>query len=828
METAGRTGSTTVVATAPGLATATTGDASSLLLRESAEGGPPEDSDAGRAEDRSARLVRELVEACSWGEVSQFEAPGFAAVAAEDVSYQEGFSRLEAAAVAEDGSDPGEVSRFEAPGFTTAAADGSPDGSEAPSDWNSVLPHVRPISLPVPTVGETAGEFRLLACLGRGVRGVVFLAEQPSLAHRPVVLKITARDGREHLSLAQLRHAHIVPLYWVEDLADQDLRLLCMPYLGGSPLGRLLTELDEIPIARRTGRDVLTRLDRIQAEAPCPVPSPGPARQFLARASYLQAVCWMGACLADALQFAHQRGLVHLDLKPSNILLAADGTPMLLDFHLAQPPIRPNESGRRWLGGTPHYMSPEQRVALTEIHDGRPVTVTVDGRSDIYGLGLVLYQMLGGAIAIGPYPAHRIPFRRPPRVPVGLGDIIAKCLAVDPQERYADAGQLAEDLRRHLADLPLRGVPNRSLTERCRKWCRRHPHALVRTVMTAVTSPVLILVAWLIASGDARQRLRGAESLLAESRAQRDRHDYPAAVRALNQGLALIEPSRVLSFDRDPARSQSLRRALRQELARTQQSQWAEEIHELADRLRFLYGTDLAARDALRALEHRLRTTWEARGRILAQLAGGLDPDEAQRFRTDFLDLAILWADLRVRLTAGRQDEARRDALRTLDEAERLFGASPVLARERQSHAEALGLADVARAAARSRAELVPQTAWEHYALGRSLLAAGSLEAAAVEFERATDLHPQTLGAQFARGICAYRRRCFETALNAFEVCVALSPGTAECYYNRGRAHAALGHAKLARRDYDHARRLAPAIAFTTGDRGLRPDRLLP
>ena len=819
-----------VVATAPGLATAAMGDAAGFLLRESAEDGPPDGSDAGRVEDRIARLVRELVEACSQDDASRFEAPGFAAAAAEDRSHQEGSSCF-AAAVAEENSDPGGESRFEAPGFAVEIGRRLPpreDDVTAPSHSNTVLPHVPQIPPPVPAVGETAGEFRLVACLGRGVRGAVFLAEQPSLAHRAVVLKITARDGREHLSLAQLRHAHIVPLYWVQDLADRDLRLLCMPYLGGSSLGRLLTELDEIPIARRTGRDVLSRLDRAQAEGPLSGPSPGPAREFLARASYQQVVCWMGACLADALQFAHQRELVHLDVKPTNILLAADGTPMLLDFHLAQPPMRPNESARRWLGGTPHYMSPEQRVAITEIHEARPLTVAVDGRSDIYALGLVLYQMLGGAISIGPYPVDRIEFRRPPGVPVGLADLIAKCLAVDPRDRYSDAGQLAEDLRRHLADLPLRGVPNRSVTERWQKWCRRHPHALVRAAMTAATSPALILVAWLIASGDARQRLRGAESLLTESRKHQERHDYAAAVRALNHGLALIDHSWVLSLDRHPSRSQDLRLVLRQQLARTQQSQLAEEIHELADRLRFLYGTELADTEALRALEHRLRTTWEARERILAQLGGGLDPAGARRLRTDFLDLAILWADLRVRLAAGSQAEARRDALQTLDEAERLFGASPVLARERQSHAEALGLTEVARAAARCRAGLAPQTAWEHYALGRSLLAAGSLEAAAVEFDRATDLQPQDLWAQFSRGICAYRRRCFETALSAFEVCVALSPSTAECYYNRSRAHAALGHTDLARRDHDHALRLAPAMAHAAGDRGVLPGRFPP
>jgi serine/threonine protein kinase/Flp pilus assembly protein TadD len=668
------------------------------------------------------------------------------------------------------------------------------------------------------------GEFRLLACLGRGVRGAVFLADQPSLAHRPVVLKITACDGREHLSLAQLRHPHIVPLYHVQDIADRDLRLLCMPYLGGASLGRLLQELGEIPIARRTGRDLLGKLDEIQARAPLAAPSEGPARLFLSRASYPQVVCWIGACLADALQFAHQRDLVHLDLKPSNILLAADGTPMLLDFHLAQPPLRPNESAHRWMGGTPHYMSPEQRVVMMELREGRPITATVDGRSDIYALGLVLYQMLGGAISIGPYPMHRIKFRRPPHVPVGLADIVAKCLAFDPPDRYADAAQLGEDLRRHLADLPLRGVRNRSWTERWQKWCRRHPRVLARSAMTAVTSTALILAAWLITSGDARQRLRGAESLLAEGRVHMDRHDYLAAVRALNHGLDLIDHSWVLPFDRRPSRSRDVRRVLKELLARVHKGQLADDIHELADRLRLLYGTELGTTEPLRSLEARLRTTWEARERILEHLNEAPEPEIAQRLRIDLLDLGILGADLRVRLALGGGTEARRDALRTLDEAERLFGASPVLARERRCHAEALGLTDLARAAARFQAQLSPRTAWEHYALGRSLLAAGALEAAAVELDRATDLQPQDLWSQFSRGNCAYRRRKFDTALSAFEVCVALSPTTAQCYYNRGLAHAALGHTELARRDHDHALRLAPTLAPVSLNDGILYD----
>jgi tetratricopeptide (TPR) repeat protein len=500
---------------------------------------------------------------------------------------------------------------------------------------------------------------------------------------------------------------------------------------------------------------------------------------------------------------------------------------MLLDFHLAQPPLRPNESGHRSMGGTPHYLSPEQRAVMMELREGRPTTVTVDGRSDIYALGIVLYQMLGGRISIGPYPMQRIKFRRPPHVPVGLADIVAKCLSFDPRDRYADAAQLGEDLRRQLADLPLRGVRNRSWTERWRKWCRRHPRVLARSTMTALTSSALILAAWLITSGDARQRLGGAESFLAEGRKHMDRHDYPAAVRALNHGLELIDHSGVLPFDRRPSRSRELRRVLKEQLARVQKGQLADDIHELADRLRLLYGTDLGATERLRSLEVRLRTTWEARERILEHLNEALEPEIAQRLRIDLLDLGILGTELHVRLASGGEAVARRDALRTLDEAERLFGASPVLARERRCHAEALGLTDLARVAARFQAQLVPRTAWEHYALGRSFLAAGALKAAAVELDWATDLQPQDLWSQFSRGVCAYRRRQYDTALSAFEVCVALSPTTAQCYYNRGLAHEARGHTELARRDYDHALQLAPTMAPVL-NHGIRDDRTRP
>src|SRR5437763_1426572 len=205
-----------------------------------------------------------------------------------------------------------------------------------------------------PAPGEAFGEFRLLAEIGRGGNGRVFLATQSSLAGRAVVLKLAPDNFAEHLALARLQHTHIVPLYSAHEFPDLGLRALCMPYFGGASLDDLLTAGGRLPDALR----------RVQAAAAVPLPVAGPAVEFLDRAGHAEAVAWIGACLADALQYAHDRGLLHLDLKPSNVPLAADGTPMLLDFHLARPSLRAGEPAPAWLGGTLGYMAPAPFAAI--------------------------------------------------------------------------------------------------------------------------------------------------------------------------------------------------------------------------------------------------------------------------------------------------------------------------------------------------------------------------------------------------------------------------------------------------------------------------------
>jgi serine/threonine protein kinase/Flp pilus assembly protein TadD len=667
-----------------------------------------------------------------------------------------------------------------------------------------------PVPPQFPAAGDAVGDFLLLAELGRGAHGRVFLAAQLSLGDRPVVLKLTPADAGEHLSLARLQHTHIVPLYSAHHDPARRLRALCMPYFGGATLAQLLEALRPQPPARRAGQDLLAALDRAQAAAPPdgpPAPRAGPARRALAGASYVQAVCWVGACLADALHHAHERGLLHLDLKPSNVLLAADGQPMLLDFHLARGPLHPDGGGPLSLGGTAGYMSPEQQAAVLAIRQGRPVARPVDARSDVYSLGVVLYEALGGS---PPAPGEDAsPLRlRNPQVSVGLADVLARCLAAEPGRRYPDAAALAADLRRHLADLPLAGVRNRSLAERWRKWRRRRPHgaALAAMLLAVLTAAGAVALA---AAGHVAQRAAEARAALEDGQAQLAGGQWEAAVACFRRGQSA---ARGVPFQGDLAGELGRRlRLAEQGAAAAERAAASRDLHQLAERVRFLYGASHLQPEGLRGLEASCRAFWESRGRVVAQLSPAGAAALAPAAREDLLDLALFWADLRVRLAppAGKE-EARREARAVLAEAEALLGPSPVLDEEATFHG-----------AARRPPARAPQTAWEHYALGRALLRTGELARADEQLRRAVRLRPQGLWPNFYHGLCASRLGRYEDAVTAYSVCVGAAPEAAGCFYNRAAAFAALGRAEQALHDYDQALRLDPGLAAAALNRGM-------
>ncbi len=664
-----------------------------------------------------------------------------------------------------------------------------------------------------PEAGETLGDFLLLVELGRGARGRCFLAAQPSLSYRQIVLKVTSDDHVEHLCLARLQHTHIMPLYSEHEFPSRRLRALCMPYLGGTTLARILTGLKTVPADRRCGQSLLDVLDQEQQARPWPQCASSPARRFLAQTSYVRAVCWTVASLADALQYAHERGLVHMDVKPSNILVTADGQPMLLDFHLAREPIPialPHADG---LGGTPGYMSPEQASAVAAIRSGRTIPAAVDARSDLYSLGRVFALMLGAEAvpAEGVQPPQS--WRFSPGVPPELAELIRKCLSIDPNGRYPDAAALADDLRRHMADQPLRGVSSRSLAERWRKWCRRQPYELFRMKTLLVAACAAVIIATIVWAVFLQPRFQGAARALEEGTLLLHRRDYPEAARSLTRGAALVEGL--------PG-SERISRDLAAALRLADRSENADRLHRLVDRLRFAEAAVNNPVFPANEFERHCRALWDARRSLLEQPGTPLEPALEQRLRDDLLEMAIIRSNLRVRLESDPEltRVAHRAGLELLDEAEALLAESHILHRARQAHAEALGLSSLADAAGDCAARLKPRTAWEHAAAGRFLLATGDLAQAEKAFEQALALQPQDFWPNFHQGVCAFRLNRYDDALSAFRICIALAPDRAECFYNCALAHAALGHTADAERNYTRAVSLDPTLATAPLDRG--------
>ena len=385
----------------------------------------------------------------------------------------------------------------------------------------------------VPGPGEMFAGFRLVRELGRGAFGRVFLAEQASLADRPVALKVAPRLGGEVRTLARLQHTNIVPVYSAHRVPP--LTALCMPFFGTTTLASVLADVSTGN--RPTSGCELVAAVRRRGEPRADGPTPA-AVALLESSSYVDAVLWIGERLADALAHAHERGIVHRDIKPANVLLADDGQPMLLDFNLADDG---NEvaAERARVGGTLPYMAPEHIRAF-----GGDRSVAVDGRADVYALGAVLFQLLARRL---PYPEHigqtrtvlaemqadrrgAVPHLSPdnPDVSPAVESIIRKCLEPDPARRYPSAA-LRDDLARQRANLPLKYAPEPSVREKVRKWVRRHPTVVSPAALVAYAAAVLLVVAAVTVR------------LSLSARAERQDAERRAAVRQFEEFRSLAE-----------------------------------------------------------------------------------------------------------------------------------------------------------------------------------------------------------------------------------------------------------------------------------------------
>ncbi len=355
------------------------------------------------------------------------------------------------------------------------------------------------------------GDYRILREIGRGGMGVVYEAEQISLQRR-VALKVLPfaavldprqlqRFKNEALAAAQLKHPHIVGVISVG--CERAVHFYAMEYVEGKTLADVIAELrdDQLPsvtdakpsVGPATG-SAGTVADQVDTQLLAALSTDRP----LNSAAYFRSIAKLGVQVAEALDHAHQHGIVHRDIKPSNLMLDTTGKLWVTDFGLAQIESDANLTMTGDVLGTLRYMSPEQALGKRGV---------VDQRSDVYSLGATLYELLTLEPVISGNDRRELfqkiadaeprPLRSRNRdIPDDLETIVLKSLSKEPLERYATAGELADDLQRFLNHGPIR-AKRPSLSVQLTKWTQRHPTTTV-AMLTAMAALLVMSVGLVI------------------------------------------------------------------------------------------------------------------------------------------------------------------------------------------------------------------------------------------------------------------------------------------------------------------------------------------
>jgi serine/threonine protein kinase len=312
-------------------------------------------------------------------------------------------------------------------------------------------------------IGNQIDDFDVLLRLGEGAFAAVYLARQRSM-QRLVALKVSRDHGSESVTLAQLDHPNIVRVYDQRVLPAEHLRLMYMQHIPGGTLQDVIHVARGSPRATWNGKTMLAAVDAALAKHGDSPPEGSGLRRRLGSASWAEVVCYIGGRLAFALGYAHRRGVLHRDVKPANVLLSAEGTPKLADFNVSFSSKLDGATPAAYFGGSLAYMSPEQLEASNPDHPRQPDEL--DGRSDIYSLAVMLWEMLAGTRPFGDEKVaanmadtlKQLAERRrtgvpqaaiaalPPDLPEGLADVLLACLAPNPTDRPATGAEVSRQL----------------------------------------------------------------------------------------------------------------------------------------------------------------------------------------------------------------------------------------------------------------------------------------------------------------------------------------------------------------------------------------------
>jgi serine/threonine protein kinase/tetratricopeptide (TPR) repeat protein len=426
----------------------------------------------------------------------------------------------------------------------------------------------------------TLGDFRILREVGRGGMGIVYEAEQVSL-HRRVALKVLplagAMDARqlqrfknESLAAAQLHHTNIVPVYYVG--CERGVHFYAMQFIEGQGLADVIAELrdKEKNVSRKAAKDAKEDIDATPDFAPSRLcvsfdSHPESAEQTtkpIAAIStirsttdsvYYRVVAELGIQAAEALDYAHENGIIHRDIKPANLLV--ESSPLvppgrgvggeglrlwITDFGLAQVQGDARMTMTGDLVGTLRYMSPEQALAKR---------VVVDHRTDIYSLGATLYELLICEPAFAGTDRQellrQIAFEepRPPRrlnraIPAELETIVLKALEKNPADRYGTAKELVDDLRRFVMDEPIR-AKRPGVVQRLRKWGTRH-RALVASGVICLFVVAIVMAISTVLIWRKQQETDSAYQIAKDQRQEADKQRNEA-IASLKDAQAAVD-----------------------------------------------------------------------------------------------------------------------------------------------------------------------------------------------------------------------------------------------------------------------------------------------